>query len=79
MRVVFIGTVEFSKKTLQKLISIEVDIVGVCTKEESKFNSDYADLTPICNEKAIPYKNTNDINSKENIDGIQQEMINLEW
>jgi len=70
MRIVFIGTVEFSKKALEKLIDINANIVGVCTKEESKFNSDYADLTPICNEKAIPYKNTNDINSKENIEWI---------
>lgn len=70
MKVVFIGTVEFSKKTLEKLISIKTDVVGVCTKEKSNFNSDFADLTPLCLNNAIPYKCVDDINSKENIEWI---------
>ena len=65
MRIVFIGTVEFSKKTLEKLIQINADIVGVCTKKKSSFNSDFADLSLICSENIIPYKYVDDINSKE--------------
>ena len=60
MRVVFI----------EKLISINANIVGVCTKEESKFNSDYADLSPICNQNRIPLKNVSDINSNETVEWI---------
>ena len=71
MKIVFIGTVEFSKKALQKLIDIDVEVVGVCTKEKSTFNSDFADLTPLCNENSIPYKFVADINSKESIEWIQ--------
>lgn len=70
MRIVFIGTVEFSKKTLQKLVEIKADVVGVCTKEKSNFNSDFADLTALCIENAIPCKFMDDINSGENIEWI---------
>lgn len=48
MKIAFIGTVEFSKKALKKLIELDAQVVGVCTKEKSKFNSDFADLTPLC-------------------------------
>ncbi len=68
LRVVFVGTVEFSLKSLEKLIDLGADVVGVCTKEESKFNSDYADLSPVCVRNGIPYKFVSDINSKESIE-----------
>lgn len=71
MRILFIGTVEFSKEALQKLITIKAEIIGVCTKEKSNFNSDFADLTPICKDSNIPFKFVEDINSKENIEWIK--------
>ena len=71
MRIVFIGTVEFSKKALQRLIELEANVVGVCTKEKSDFNSDFADLRPICKKQKIPTKIVNDINSKQNFDWIK--------
>ena len=70
MRVVFIGTVEFSLKSLEKLISLNTNIVGVCTKQRSNFNSDFADLSPICRDNSIPYSYSDDVNSKENIEWI---------
>ena len=71
MRIVFIGTVTFSKKALEKLLSINANIVGVCTKEKSEFNSDFSDLTPICKQNDISYKFVDNINSKENITWIR--------
>ena len=71
MRIVFIGTVEFSYILLKKLISLNANIVGVCTKEVSNFNTDFYDLTPTCKQEDIPYKYVKDINSKENIDWIK--------
>ena len=56
MRIVFIGTVEFSLKALEKLIELDAGIVGVCTKEKSSFNTDYADITKVCKANQIPYK-----------------------
>ncbi len=71
MRVVFIGTVQFSLKVLEKLLSIKANIVGVCTKKESFFNSDFADLVPLCENNEIPYIQTEDINSNDNIKWIK--------
>lgn len=67
MKIVFIGTVEFSKKALEKLISINAQVIGVCTKEKSDFNSDFANLTSICLKNNIKYKYVENINSKETI------------
>ena len=61
MRVFFIGTVEFSKKSLQKLIELDVRVIGLCTKKKSSFHSDFSDLTYICKEKKIPFKFVKDI------------------
>lgn len=72
MKILFIGTVEFSLNALEKLIDIQADVVGVCTKKSSNFNSDYADLTPICNNNNIPYQFVNDINSEDNISWIKK-------
>ena len=71
MKIVFIGTVEFSKKTLEKLIDMETNIVGVCTKEQSKFNSDFSDLTQLCNKNKIPFRFVENINAKDNVDWIK--------
>ena len=70
MKILFVGTVEFSYKALEKLIELKAELVGVCTKDKSNFNSDFADLTPLCKENKIPYKFVDDINSKENIEWI---------
>lgn len=71
MKILFIGTVEFSFKTLEKLINIKTDVVGVCTKEISNFNSDFKDLTPICKLNNIPCLHVKDINSVETINWIK--------
>ena len=71
MRVLFIGSVEFSYKILEKLISIDSEIVGVCTKKTSPFNGDFFDLKPLCDLNSIPCCYINDINSKENIEWVK--------
>ena len=53
-KILFIGTVEFSYRALSALIENKFDIVGVLTKSESKFNSDYYDLTPLSKANNIP-------------------------
>jgi len=40
MRVLLIGAVEFSLCAFEKLIDLNVNLVGVCTKDTSTFNSD---------------------------------------
>ena len=71
MKIVFIGAVTFSEKTLEKLIVLKADIVGVCTLEKSSFNADHVDLTQLCMKHNIPVRYATDINSDENISWIK--------
>ncbi len=54
MKILFIGTVEFSFRALSKLIENDYNIVGLITKKVSKFNSDFYDLTPLAEKYNIP-------------------------
>jgi len=72
MKIIFIGTVEFSFYALERLISIHSNIIGVLTKKSSDFNSDFKDLTPLCINNNIPIKYVEDINNIDNIHWIKQ-------
>ena len=71
MKIVFIGAVTFSEKTLEKLIVLKADIAGVCTLKKSSFNADHVDLTQLCMKHNIPVRYATDINSDENISWIK--------
>ena len=71
MKIVFIGAVTFSEKTLEKLIALKADIAGVCTLKKSSFNADHVDLTQLCMKHNIPVRYTTDVNSDENISWIK--------
>lgn len=72
MKILFVGTVEFSKKALNKLIELNADIVGVATKERSTFNSDYADLSKICLSHGIDYRYIKNVNDKHTLDWVDE-------
>lgn len=72
VRIIFIGTVEFSRLALGKLVAIDAEVVGVCTLQGSSFNADYADLRPLCREYGIPFKITEDVNSSETLNWIRE-------
>jgi methionyl-tRNA formyltransferase len=67
MKIVFIGTVEFSSKALRVLLELNANIVGVVTKENSVANADHVDLSLIARENNILYKYVNDINHPNNV------------
>ncbi|MDD5530154.1 MAG: formyltransferase family protein [bacterium] len=67
MKIIFIGTVAFSRRALEKLVNINANVVGVITKRHSPFNSDFADLTDICIAHNIPCQFVEDINAPETI------------
>jgi methionyl-tRNA formyltransferase len=56
---------------LEHLIASEADVVGVCTKQASSFNSDFADLAPVCQGNDIPCQYVDDINSPETLAWIR--------
>ena len=54
IKILFIGTVEFSFKALQTLLENKFEITGLITKKKSKFNSDFYDLSTTAKENNIP-------------------------
>ena len=61
MRIVFIGNVVFSKHMLEKLIDLNLNVVGVCTTKSSNFNNDFYDVGIIAKKtiKVLYFKNIN--------------------
>lgn len=72
MRIVFIGTVQFSFFTLNKLFELNANIVGIVTQKASSINSDYADLTPLAIKNDVPIYYTENINSVDSIKWIRK-------
>ncbi len=71
MRIFFIGTVEFSRQALAKLLELNAEVVGVATKPNSNFHADYADVSDLCRSGAIPLRHISDINDSETIGWIK--------
>jgi methionyl-tRNA formyltransferase len=72
MRVVFIGAVEFSLHALKCLIDLGVDVAGVCTTKESKFNADHVDLSGVCLENNLPCFISSNINDSDAVAWISK-------
>jgi len=71
MKIIFIGSVKFSKYALEKIINMNENVVGIICKNSSIFNTDFSDLAPIAEKNYIPFLYTKNINSKESEDWIR--------
>tara|TARA_Y100000996_G_scaffold49071_1_gene33625 strand:+ start:4493 stop:5377 length:885 start_codon:yes stop_codon:yes gene_type:complete len=71
MKIILIGTVEFSKEMLKTLIENNFKIQAVITSSNSEINSDYSDLKPLCDKNDIPCHISDDINSNRTIELIK--------
>jgi len=71
MKIIFIGAVKFSRIILQKLIDLDAQVVGVCTKENSEFNSDFEDLSFLCKKNDIPSRYLGNNILKDDCDWIK--------
>lgn len=71
MRILFIGCVQFSEKALEKLIELNLNLVGVVTKESSSFNADFVDLTKLAEGHNIPCYYASDVNSTNSVNWIE--------
>lgn len=71
MRIVFIGSVEFSLRMLEHLLFMKAEIVGVCTLQKSSYNADHANLSILCEKHSVPWVYADDINSVEIVDWIR--------
>jgi len=65
MKILYIGSVEASKKILESLIVLKVDIVGVLTRKTSSLQADFADLSVVCKKNGIFCNYIDSINSRE--------------
>lgn len=71
MRIIFIGSVYFSRVVLEKLIELKANVVGVITKEHSVFNADFEDLSGLAHKNNIPSNYVQNINSISSIEWIR--------
>jgi methionyl-tRNA formyltransferase len=71
MKLLFIGTVKFSAVVFSELVDLGTNLVGLCTKSGSTFNSDYANLAPIADKAGIPIHYTSNINDQETLSWIK--------
>lgn len=72
MKVCFIGVVEFSKKALELLIDMQVEICGVISNTNNKINSDFSNIEPLCKKNNIDFYDANNINASETLDWISE-------
>lgn len=72
MKIVFIGSVLFSKNCLLKLIEMGENIVTVFTTVEAGINKDFVDLAPICELHKIPCYKIKNINSQEVVENLKK-------
>jgi hypothetical protein len=70
MKIVFIGSVEFSLHALKRQVELNAEVVGLCTLKNSKFNADHCDLSHFCAQSDIPSTYVDDINLIENLQWI---------
>ena len=71
MKVLYIGNVWLSLKLLEILVKNKIEIVGVVTTKQSKFNTDYKDLTNLCKNNKIDIHYTKSVNSKTTVSWIK--------
>jgi len=74
MRILFIGTVQFSEDTLRHTIRLKKDVVGVIAKKQSAFNTDFRDLSKVAKANNIPYRYAKKINTKNTVRWIKEKM-----
>lgn len=70
MRIVFVGSVEFSLHALQHLGVIGASVVGVCTLRQSVVNADHVDLSDYCAQNNIPCIYAQDMHAPVSLDWI---------
>ena len=72
MRIVYIGTVEFSRTALRTLTLLNANIVGVVAKTASAFNADFVDMSATALGGGIPYLAVSNINSPVAVQWIRE-------
>src|ERR1700730_11426069 len=69
MRIVFVGTVEFSRRCLEEVVAAGGDVVGVLTlpPERGGAHGDYADLSPVADAHGLSLHLIGNVNDPETL------------
>ena len=71
MKIIFIGSIEFSYHILKEINNCELELVKIITKKKSDYNSDFVDLSNFAKLNDIDYSYAKDINNKKIISLIK--------
>ncbi len=73
LKIILVGCVEFSLKLSVAIMKKKnIEIIGICTKKKSSFNSDFCDLSFFAKKNKIPYLYCENINDKKNFDWVKK-------
>lgn len=72
MKIIYIGSVQFSRSALELLIRLEAEVVGICTLGRAPLNSDHVDLSELGQRHHIPVLLADDINSDKTVEWIRE-------
>ena len=56
MRILFIGTVQFSYDVLKDLLALSYNVVGVCTLQQANHHTDHVDLSQLAEKANVPWR-----------------------
>ncbi|MCK5541283.1 MAG: hypothetical protein KAI40_01220 [Desulfobacterales bacterium] len=65
MKILFIGTVQFSFDALESILKEGGNVVAVITQDKAGINSDFKEIEPLCEKNKIPCMKTDNINSSK--------------
>ena len=71
MKILFIGSVDFSRHCLETVLEQEGEVVGIVTRHNDGLNADFADLGRVASKYQIPVHYTENINSAVTIDWVK--------
>lgn len=80
MRIIFIGTVDFSRSCLEAMLNMKANVVGIFTQkqEHARFNADWSDLSPLARTYHVPifyFKKISDSVTLEEIRKLRPDVI----
>ena len=77
MKIVVVGSVQFTRTMLEAIVETKHQVVGVITSNSAGINTDYVNLTPFCDVHQIPLYKTNDINASETVEWVQHKLADV--
>lgn len=69
MKILFVGTVRFSRTCLGEILRQGGEVIGVLTlpAERARFNADFADLSDLCEQHGVPCHRIDNINEPNTV------------